>query len=391
MEPAVKWKENKEKYINGLFYLGLFIELLIVIIDKSAYINPIEGRLFQITFLLFGLKVLFTKYSGKEWIAIFLFGILGAISYFITDRNEIIRVVMFVAASKGISLRKSLQMVFFTILSGVLLLIILSVTGIFGTLYLSTDFGRGVIENRYCLGLGHPNALHCMIWTIIILGFYLYFEKLQWYILLVVFMGNIGLYKLTGSRTGVIIVACTVLCYAIARYWRSCRSRKALYIFSGAAFIMMVVGSAILLHYGYTTGPFHKLDLLLTRRISTAMIIAPIQSWGLFGNVLHTEYFDMGFIRLFYWYGFIPGIIYCVLNLLMIYDYYKRKDIAALLMVILFAAYMVVEAHSISVYIPRNYVLLLLINTWPEILLLGEGEERYLWNIWGSLYRRDSK
>lgn len=41
-----------------LFYAGLTIELLMVIVDKSNYINPIEGRLFQITFLLFALKLL---------------------------------------------------------------------------------------------------------------------------------------------------------------------------------------------------------------------------------------------------------------------------------------------------------------------------------------------
>ena len=32
------------------FYLGLLIELLIVIIDKSNYINPIEGQLFKSLF-----------------------------------------------------------------------------------------------------------------------------------------------------------------------------------------------------------------------------------------------------------------------------------------------------------------------------------------------------
>ena len=55
---------EKEKQFGGklagigqfCFYAGLVLELLIVIIDKSAYINPVEGQLFRITFILFSDK-----------------------------------------------------------------------------------------------------------------------------------------------------------------------------------------------------------------------------------------------------------------------------------------------------------------------------------------------
>ena len=35
------------------FFLAVIIEAMIVVVDKSRYINPIEGRLFQITFILY--------------------------------------------------------------------------------------------------------------------------------------------------------------------------------------------------------------------------------------------------------------------------------------------------------------------------------------------------
>ena len=50
-----------------LFYAGLTIELLMVIVDKSNYTNPIEGQLFRITFLFFALKLILTDYTLKEW------------------------------------------------------------------------------------------------------------------------------------------------------------------------------------------------------------------------------------------------------------------------------------------------------------------------------------
>ena len=55
------------------FYLAVIIEVMIVIIDKSVFTNPIEGRLFQITFLLCFVKVCLTKYSKKEYLSFFCF------------------------------------------------------------------------------------------------------------------------------------------------------------------------------------------------------------------------------------------------------------------------------------------------------------------------------
>ena len=45
----------KRRIPQILFYISLTIELIIVVIDKSNYINPVEGLLFRITFLLFAL------------------------------------------------------------------------------------------------------------------------------------------------------------------------------------------------------------------------------------------------------------------------------------------------------------------------------------------------
>ena len=58
-----------------LFYLSITLELIIVIVDKSNYTNPIEGQLFRITFLLAAGKVLCTKYSIREWASMLLFEI----------------------------------------------------------------------------------------------------------------------------------------------------------------------------------------------------------------------------------------------------------------------------------------------------------------------------
>ena len=85
-----------------------------MIVDKSNYINPIEGQLFRVTFLLAAGKILCTKYSIKEWAVLMLFGILGIVSYKATGRNEILRIVAFIAACKGTDVKKLLKYVFYT-------------------------------------------------------------------------------------------------------------------------------------------------------------------------------------------------------------------------------------------------------------------------------------
>ncbi len=198
------------------FYLAIIIEIAIVIIDKSDYTNPITGRLFQLTFCLFALKICFTKYTKKEWIVLFGFLLLGVISYRITGRNEIIRITSLVFACKEINMKHCMKLIFWMTTVGCMILVALSITGIFGTYGITMDFGRGVVETRYALGLGHPNALHCMAWALILLGTYVYKEVLKVWQLALIMLGNIGLYFLTDSRTSTLMITFTLVIMAVA-------------------------------------------------------------------------------------------------------------------------------------------------------------------------------
>ncbi len=379
----MKFSKQKETIINCFFYIGFLTEILIVLIDKSAYINPVEGMMFRITFVLFGCKVLFTRYSRKEWLLIIGFCVMGLVSYLYADRDEVLRIVMFVAASKNISLRKMMEVTFYTVLFGVLLLMLLAITGVFGTMTLDVDYGRGGVETRYCIGLGHPNALHCMIFTTVLLGMYLYLEKMKWYVFLLLFFGNIGLYTLTTSKTGVLIITATLCVGLLIRYGRGVRDSRWFYRAGITVFIASVLFTLMMARFGYTQGPFRGLDILLNNRISYAILWGGMYKWNLFGHpaLLETDYFDMGFSRLFYWYGYLPAAVYLLVNLFMLFYFYKKKDANAVMLMILLTGYTTVEAHIISVYLARNYILLLLIGTWNDIFHVTDPQEDYIWEV----------
>ena len=385
-------RKQIEKIAYGSFYLGVIIEILIVVIDKSALINPVEGRLFQLTFLLFLIKTCLTRYDKKEYAVIAAFLALGAISYFVTGRNDIVRIVMFLAACKNVDMQKCLKLVFYMTLTGCLIIMFLSFFGIGGGLALTQDYGRGSVETRYTLGMGHPNALQCMVWALTVLVLYLYGEKWKWYGYVAALAVNTGFFFLTDSKTS---LAAAV--FAVGFTWIICKCKGEKIIkLCGIGSILVTVGSIILstvvackAHYVYeydwgidkskTAYAYKVLDNILTGRMRSLCDNerweGTISTWKLFAEPDNNYYFDMGWIRLFYWYGIIPGLIVVAVILIWMIQCCRRKENMVLMIIVSIAVYTVFEAHMVSAYIGRNYLLFILGASWCQLLKYGDRKE----------------
>lgn len=386
-----------ESRIPGfLFYLGLTIELLIVIVDKSNYINPIEGYLFRITFLLFALKLVLTKYDRKEWIGIVILEAVGLISYRITGANDIIRIVTFAAACKNIPLRQMLRYTFYVTLIGCMAIILLSVTGIYGDISLTQAYGHesaettryvgveAAEETRYTLGMGHPNALSCMFLMLTVLCVYVYFAQMRWYIYLFLMMLNVGVYALTGSKTSMLITTAFIAGACVMTYCKFLRQKAFAYI-CGALVLALCIGFSVdaaasaqrvrdaqwnEFFYLNPRDNSHIVALGKIDRYINGRIISltdsknndgMIQTWSAFSCENNMNYyFDMGWVKLFYRYGIIPGILYVAACLALLWQFYRRKDACGLVLFVTLAVYTVVEAHLISVYVGRNYLLMMM-------------------------------
>ena len=384
-----KWFKEKESLPSKIayysFYSAVIIEVLMVIIDKSNYTNPIEGRLFQLTFLLFLIKVCLTKYTRREYVVIFLFCLLGAVSYFITERNEIIRLVMFVSACKNIEMKKCLKMVFWLTLSGCLAIILLSVTGIYGAVSLTQDYGRGSIETRYTLGMGRPNALQCMVWALTALGIYLYREKMRFYHFVVVFILNVAAFVLADSKTSFLVAVFTIAVAYLSGEKLPKRIKKLCAWLNGVVVIGSIGASIVMAANAYrvynhdwhcvsdpVTMLFVRLNDLLNGRIriltETVGWEGSMNSWTLFSGPDSIYYFDMGWVRLFYWYGIIPGCVFVAVIVTLLIYFLKKEDYLSIALIAAISLYTIAEAHVISVYLARNYVFFLIGAAWCEIL-----------------------
>lgn len=378
------------------FYIGLTIELLMVIIDKSNYINPIEGYLFRLTFLLFACKVLLTRYERREWVLLLAMEAVGVVSYRVTGANDIIRIVTFVAACRGIPLKEALRYTFYVTLAGCLAIVALAVTGIYGDISLTQAFGHEAAETtryigeeaaeetRYTLGMGHPNALSCMFFMLTALGVYVWFDRMRWYSYLFLMLLNAGVYLLTRSKTSMLITAAFILGACLLTFVKRLQKMTFLYVCGLLVFVLCIafsVDAAVCAqrvreaqwNEFFFCNPRDNAHIVLLgkidRHISGRIISLTdsdnndgmIQTWSAFSCENNMNYyFDMGWVKVFYRYGVIPGILYVLANLALLWRIYKKRDGCALVLFVMFAVYTVVEAHLISVYVGRNYLLMMM-------------------------------
>lgn len=382
-------KMNPAKMGAILFYIGLAIELLILLVDKSALTNPLEGYLFRISFLCFALKLCMTKYSAKEWMVIILCGILAVFTYFVNSRDEVVRVVVFVAAMKGLDGKRVLKAVFWTTVAGMALLALLSVFGVLGTV-LEPGAGYGFKEHttRFCFGVGNSNSFSIMIWALMTLGIYLYHQSMKLWHYGILLALSVIVYFATLSRTSLLMMVFTVMLAVFLQYFQKCREAAWLHAVAIAG-VLACVGFSVWAAYVSAWHEFLpdwivKIDRILTGRITSLYAFseggARIENWKLFGDPTYVKYFDMGYVRLFFWYGIIPGSLCIAVLCLLIWNFKKNKDYMGLMMTLSFAVFTVVEAHAVSVYIARNYVLFLLGMYWMD-MLGSKGKEINFWEF----------
>ncbi len=350
-----------KKILDAIFYIAIVIEVLIVILEKSQYIIQYESYWFRLTFVLFAIKAVFNKYTLKQWIGLFVTGLIAVVSYRVTGRNDMVRIVVLVAACKGMESARLLKTIFWMTLIGCMIIVTLALTGIVGVVAVTDEYRVGIIETRYCFGMGHPNSCHGMALVLTALGLYLYREKLKVVHYIFLFIGNIILYLYTDSRTAVLITGFVVIAFGILSLWKACCESKVYYWCCLAAVVGCVLISVILCETWEYSAIVQRIDEMISLRVKTINVTpnAMPEYWYLFGGAENTAYFDMGIMRMFYWYGWIPGIIYIMINVQLIIEAYRRKDAGLAMLIVCTMFYTVIEAHFISQYLLRNYIYIL--------------------------------
>ena len=359
--------KNKEKIGNILFAIGILIELLVMVIDHSSFMElPFRGRFTHVAFAIFCIKILMTNYTKSQWAIMIASGVLGLLSYITCGDEYVIRAVVFIFAAKEIDLRKTLQIILYGMLLGTIVIIGLAVLGVAGNIKTVADFGRTGIETRYVLGFNHANNLHDVMWYLLALILLLTHEKWNWKHYLLATIANIGLFSLTVSRNGMIAVQLLLVACFVIRYFPKFNVMKFPYILGG-------IGLGICLWMTWLGGKYGAVnsrlaaffDRFLTNRLEMIWEFAPISAWKFFPEGRELYYVDNGFATLFFYYGYVVGFVYIALLIYMLYCLYKKQDGVGLCVLVTAIFITFIETTFIfNTSLLCNMVFVLMINRW---------------------------
>ena len=373
-----KYNNFISKFSKGrdfIIYLIMTIELLMMLYEKTDLPITSPSYVFRLTFALTMIAILLTDYNLKQWIVIIVTGIIGVISYKVTGNNDLLRLGMFVVACKGIDIEKLLRYVCAVCTVGFSAIFLSSVSGLYGKLANEGDYGRGNKEElRYVFGFGHPNTVHGSFLALVLLFLYLSrnLKKTTRIGINVVLFGlNWVLGSYTGSRTGTAATMLAIVLSTIAMFFKKEKQYKWPYVL-GAIFLIFsvaisIVAAGVSPYVGDKKNDGNALlweiNQKVTGRIWTLYTDSKkhkgsLQTWKLFGDQYSGEYFfDMGWVRVFYWYGIIPATLIVILLLVFIYLLYKKQNLDMLVVFTVVTAYTIVESAFVSSYIGRDYLL----------------------------------
>ena len=361
---------NKERAAQYLFWTAFMIEALVMMFSHSAFELPYTGRILHVAFVLFGVKIVLTRYTRQEWIIIVLLGIVGVLSYFSMGEEWFIRIVMLIIASKNVSMHKAVKDLFYIATVGTIIIIVLSLLGYGGQIVDVRDYGRGSIEARWCLGFSHANNLHGTLWYVVSLGILTYINKLKWYHGVCLTILNYFLYTLTLSRTGFLVTEMVILAALLYVYYPRISEWKWIYAAGGVGTALCAFIGIFVVIFGIFSLPGLKgLSDMLTVRLECLTWWESTEMWSLFGDGRERRPTDVGFITLISEYGYVIFAIYLLCLFLMIYYYCRNKKWMEFIVLMTCVLYTFMEStYVFNVYLLGNFTFILLLGTWNRLL-----------------------
>ena len=356
--------ENKKKALGQALFTIAFILILYVDYVSATSIPVIySGRLFQAAILLLLIKVIITHYSKKEWIALISLLGLGIISYLYVKNFFFIILILLLFGSKEVSFKNIIR-IYLVFVSGLTLIVGIAASfGWFGEMSLTMDFRSTGIETRYCMGYTHPNTYHIVLLQLCLALFWLLWEKTKWYHVLLAIVGNCLIFAATDSRTNLLVGIVLFLCMFIAKLKSRFQNKNWVY---GLGFL--VLGASLLLSLltvliGTDSKLIGFIDKMWTNRIRYGYLAVKNNGiLSLFSSVDSQVSTDMGYIRMFYNYGFIIFAAVILLFILKLYINAKNKDFMELIILVAGIVFMLGENFSFGEFITRNIIFLFLIG-----------------------------
>ncbi len=330
---------NRE-LIKKLPALMVYIGIALLAISDSGIqllilfeIGPGSRTLRLIAMWLLFAKIILTRYSKKEFFLLAPISVLALYNYTLSGNIYCVYTILVIACLKDIDYTILFKVLFYSTLSAVIFVGILSFFNIGSPTQLTQDFGRGVVETRYCFGLYHPNIWHQAIGRCIVFACIGYYKQINIAHLLILFAFNYFIYTLSVSRTGLIAISIFLILLIFYKYLT--RLMHTLFVKICALLSMIGIYGVYVYYTQKLTGEYYLPAELFNWKIATGRLrqavdflsTHPIQ---IFSSRFPDDgtLFDCGFFRIFYECGYLwAGLFFIAFFLLVIIAMKKNWDI----------------------------------------------------------------
>lgn len=337
-----------------LFFIAFSLLIFVDYVSATSIPLPFSGRIFQVTVLLLGIKIMITHYSKTEWLFLILGGVLSVISFAHTNNYFMCILVMLLMASKDISLKSVLSVYTIIVLGISAIVAVLAMTGICGDIFLIQNFRGNGLETRYCMGYTHPNTFHIVAIQLFLAMVWLFWDRIKWYYFIGFFGINLLITYYTDSRTGLLIGSVSAFAYMLLKLVPKLRTWMGIYILGFVALIGSLVLSIAAPIYGHNVPVLRWINQLWTNRIRMAYEVCWNLSITAFSGPESQVNCDMGFVSTTYNWGWVIALLIVVLMCLQLFTMTKHRDCIILVGFVACLIFYLGEKFSSGEFITRN-------------------------------------
>lgn len=363
----MKIKEPWIVILDYIFILVSCIEMVLGILYLCKYEIPDKRFILWAFFAVYLLKALSNTYSRNEKLIFLVTIVIGCLLYFKTGINTGIKAPVYIFAMKEVDKEGLFKGFLLSMITSVSTIIIGSIFWGLGTSYVKdVRPERGFNGIRYSLGFTSPNITQFILFIIMVYIILLYYERLNGWKLGIMAGAYLGVYCLTNSYTGLMMGIFLILSIFLLKKVKWDRLSDALwYLFIAMMvfFIVVALWAASGQERNWWMEAINQLisgrmDQLVEHTNDIMYTLPSLQNWHLFSDQLNKNWYDLGYIQIFYYYGTVMGSCYLMFVGFAMRKAYMRKDIVKMILIMCLCIYLFMESRYFMNYLTCDYLLM---------------------------------
>jgi len=366
MDFKMDYKLKKENMGEIAIILAAVLSIFKNIMDSSEIFTALKGFnniVLILFFMCIGYKMITQEYTFFRLIAIIFLGVLCAYSSLVLKYYSMFYSYLFICALQNVDLKKVIKFSMYT----KAVLISLHVLLFFAAFFVKPDMINIFVRNdvsRYSFFLGHPNTFTAFLAWMLLEVIYIYYEKIKYYQLFLLWLVSLFFYIFTDSNTGTMVIAMVIILIAIARN-PFFDPEKIIRLIAGYSFIIFsAIFTLLAVSYTNLSGglkiAWENLNESLTGRLLYGAYT--IKNYGVTifgsnpefptksfweGNWMDSIYFDNSYYQFLFKFG---AIYIVILSFVFIYLSKNNTVIENIFLIALFI-YGIMEAYIINIFI----------------------------------------